>query len=50
MNYTNLDTRLKSRALSQSFLQRLEQIREASVKAMEKAKAAKAATRRSAAM
>lgn len=50
MNYSNLDTRLKSRSLSQSFLKRLEQIREASVKAVQKAKVAKAATRRSAAM
>lgn len=33
MNYSNLDTRLKSRALSRSFLRRLTRIREASLKA-----------------
>jgi hypothetical protein len=47
MNYSNLDNRLKARSLSQSFLERLEQIREASLVAVQKAKAAKAATRQS---
>jgi hypothetical protein len=36
MNYSNLDTRLKSRALSASFLRRLKRIREASLKAVRK--------------
>jgi hypothetical protein len=41
MNYSNLDTRLKARSLSQSFLKRLELIREASLKTVQQARAAK---------
>lgn len=41
MNYSNLDTRLKARTLSESFLKRLELIREASVKAVQKAREGK---------
>ncbi len=41
MNYSNLDTRMKARTLSESFLKRLEQIREASVKAVQKAREGK---------
>jgi hypothetical protein len=40
MNYSNLDMRLKTRALSASFLRRLKRIREASLRAVsERAKA-----------
>ncbi len=41
MNYSNLDTRLKARSLSQSFIDRLEQIRKASVKTVQKAREGK---------
>ena len=41
MNYSNLDTRLKSHSLSRDFLQRLQRIREASIKAVKQTRAAK---------